>query len=286
MKLDSAGVYRNAVLVTAALASCAPLNDRAAGRLEVTVIGLAPTVDRLSIDISVASSRRTFDVTPVDGAGNLVVETLPAGAVVVAVEAFIGDSLAGSRTAIYELTDGQALQAAIDFSVAAGDGGQDSDAGVGPIVSAPIEYATPVVDESDLGGDRLTVDVSGGSSAFSQFISNATSALGRTPSIIRLRAASLSLGLATGPVVGLDDLFVSADLIVKSDAIDVKMADIVPTSAVSQAFVVVGEPPALASITEALVTSSFELRVRGDSPRSEAEAFSVRLTLEVTYEAE
>ena len=286
MKLDSAGSYRNAVLVTTALASCAPLDDRAAGRLEVTVGGLAPTVDRLSIDISVASSRRTFDVAPVDRTGNLVVETLPAGTLVIAVEAFIGESLADSRTATYELTAGQALLATIDFSVAAADGGQDSDAGIGPITSVPIVYAMPVVDESDLGGDRLTVDVSGGSSAFSQFISNATSALGRTPSIVRLRAASLLLGSTTGPVVGLDDLFVSADLIIKSDAIDIKMADMVPTSAVSQAFVVVGEQPSLASIAEALVTSSFEFRVRGDSPRSEAEAFSARLTLEVTYEAE
>ena len=268
-------------LFAAWAAGCAPLGARGDGSLSVTVRDLPSEVDSISATVFTPVSERSFDLTPADGAVDLFVESVPSGAVEVRADAFAGGRFIGLRSDVAQVRDGAVSTVVLSFAPAGTDGGIPMDEHVSPI----LVYTVPRVEPDDVRGSDLVAEVAGGTTAFTQFLTDARAQLGREPTLIRMRSATLTLAGKSAQIVGLTDVFSSVDLIVDADEIESNVGTTSSTSADTLTLdLQMSDTPWLV-VTSALLAADFDLRLRGPSPRSDAESFYVDLVLSAIFVA-
>lgn len=287
--------------------ACTPLDDRADGPLSVLVRDLPATVDRVTATISTSSAEHSLRSVVESMRADLFVESVPVGPVQVRVDAFAGAEFVGSRGQQVNVGTAAVTTAVVSFAPTAKDAGTEAvdagadtadtgvaamdaamgepDAGIDEIVSAEIDYPIPQVEEDDVIGTTLVVDAEGASPALQTFLMQAQNQLGRAPSRVRIRSATLSITAGSAVVVGLNDVFQSVELAIVTDTVDSTVGTTVLSGADSLALELDARDSTWLAVTSALLSADFELRLQGSTPRSQAEPFQVDLLLSVTFGA-
>lgn len=281
--------------------ACAPLDERSEGSLEVRFQGLGPTRVQIACTLLSAEVSRAFTLVPSGGEARLFVESLPAGRTRVESSALDGGGAAPLRRndevmvvagseASFVIDFGELI--AVDAGVSPDAGGTDLGSGEDlsvplPITSDPIRYDFAAVDASELRGDDLAATTEGGIADFLAFVEEARSRLAREPAALRVVSGELELVAASGPVVGISDLFPSADILVLADGgTDVVVGRISADDSARATLVPAGDQRALDLLGSEITTGMFQLRVRGLSPRRSGEDFSASLRARISFSLE